>query len=576
MKKLTALLLSFFSVAIYAQQNVGIGTSSPNASAVLDITSSTKGVLIPRMTEDRRNAISNPAQGLLIYQTDGAVGFYVNKSTLPNIPNWSPLSEGGSFWSYQFNSTSNITNNNTGNIGIGVSVPAYLMDINGRIRLRHNNNTPGIWLNKSDNTEGTFIGMISDSVTGFWGNSSIGAWSMAVDVKNRRVGIDNSAPTAPLSFKNTDGNKIDFLYLGADARYGIGIKGPHLQYYTSGSNADHVFGYGSNTNFSEAMRIKGNGDVGIGTASPNAKLNVITNTGTALLATTSSISSSQPVVTVQGGTISLVTDKRVGVGTSTPQAQLEVSTDSRNILQLTNTASLAVNVLNSIYFKTGNTYTGMIETRGTATNAAAMSFLTSASSSPSGLTERLTIADNGNVGINTSNPAFKLDVFGRLRLRYNLVDGPAGLWFNKTDNTQGSFIGQYDDTNLGIWGPGASGSWKFLFDGNDGTVRIGTTQKASGYLVNVGGKVIAEEVRVQLRASWPDYVFAKDYKLAPLYELEEYIHSHQHLPGLQPAAQIEKEGADLGETQRKLVEKVEELTLYVIELKKEIDQLKSK
>ena len=58
----------------YAQ--VGIGTTTPDASAALDISATTKGLLMPRMTETLRNSISSPASGLMIYQTDGTVGFY--------------------------------------------------------------------------------------------------------------------------------------------------------------------------------------------------------------------------------------------------------------------------------------------------------------------------------------------------------------------------------------------------------------------------------------------------------------------------------------------------------------------
>jgi len=68
---LAALLLT---ATTYAQ--VGIGTTSPDASSALDITSTTKGLLIPRMTIEQRNLISFPAAGLMIYQTDGTVGFY--------------------------------------------------------------------------------------------------------------------------------------------------------------------------------------------------------------------------------------------------------------------------------------------------------------------------------------------------------------------------------------------------------------------------------------------------------------------------------------------------------------------
>lgn len=69
-------IVSILTISVHGQ--VGIGTNTPDASAVLDIQSSSnnKGILIPRMTQAQRNAISSPATGLMIFQTDGNVGFY--------------------------------------------------------------------------------------------------------------------------------------------------------------------------------------------------------------------------------------------------------------------------------------------------------------------------------------------------------------------------------------------------------------------------------------------------------------------------------------------------------------------
>jgi hypothetical protein len=96
---------------------------------------------------------------------------------------------------------------------------------------------------------------------------------------------------------------------------------------------------------------------------------------------------------------------------------------------------------------------------------------------------------------------------------------------------------------------------------------------ATGYSLSVDGKIMAEEVTVQNSTAWPDYVFANDYKLMPLDELEASINKNKHLPNIPAAAVVEKEGISLGQMNRKLMEKVEELTLYIIDLNKKNEAL---
>ena len=95
----------------------------------------------------------------------------------------------------------------------------------------------------------------------------------------------------------------------------------------------------------------------------------------------------------------------------------------------------------------------------------------------------------------------------------------------------------------------------------DGRVSIGTAFPATGYSLSVNGKIISSEVKVQLQANWPDYVFDKSYTRPSLSQLETFVTSNKHLPGIPTALEVKKEGIELGEMNRKLVEKVEELTL---------------
>jgi hypothetical protein len=94
-----ALLVS----SVWAQQNVGIGTNTPHPTALLELYSTSKGLLIPRMTQAERDAISSPATGLLIYQTDNTPGFYYWNGTAW-IPLLSSSSGSGLFWSLTGNS----------------------------------------------------------------------------------------------------------------------------------------------------------------------------------------------------------------------------------------------------------------------------------------------------------------------------------------------------------------------------------------------------------------------------------------------------------------------------------------
>ena len=87
------------------------------------------------------------------------------------------------------------------------------------------------------------------------------------------------------------------------------------------------------------------------------------------------------------------------------------------------------------------------------------------------------------------------------------------------------------------------------------------------------GLLQAKEVKVTL-SGWPDYVFGEDYKLISLGETEQFIKENGHLPGVPSAQEVEERGLSLGEMNARLMQKVEELTLHVIELQKQIDELK--
>ena len=117
-------------------------------------------------------------------------------------------------------------------------------------------------------------------------------------------------------------------------------------------------------------------------------------------------------------------------------------------------------------------------------------------------------------------------------------------------------------------------SRQFTFRNNgdlttSGSLGLGTAS-LSGYRLAVNGTIRAKEVRVN--TGWSDFVFEEDYSLPTLSEVESHIKAHKHLPDIPSAAEVEAEGVELGVISSKLLQKVEELTLYVIAQEKRINQ----
>lgn len=181
-------------------------------------------------------------------------------------------------------------------------------------------------------------------------------------------------------------------------------------------------------------------------------------------------------------------------------------------------------------------------------------------------TQHLFINESGNVGIGTTNAAAKLDVNffnpnGAIPQNGLLLQTTG---FYTAENAKNSYYLKTLDQG--------NGEVAFIVKGN-GQVGIGTDNIGSLKLA-VEGKIGARGVKVTV-AAFPDYVFDSTYQLRPLAHLEQYINQNKHLPGIPSAKEVEKEGGvELGDMNVKLLEKIEELTLYMIDLKKENEQMK--
>jgi hypothetical protein len=290
----------FFQAGFLQAQSVGIGTNTPNPAAQLDISSNSKGVLIPRMTDAERNAIVSPVQGLMIFNTSANSFQYYNGALWSNLthsgivagsPNRVPKFQG--LWGL---TPGMMTDNGT---GVSINATAALPDASALLDL--SSTSKGILVPRMATAQRNAIATPATSLLvydtdqmGFsfyngsaWTNlagSSNGQWNASgndlYNSNSGNVGIGTAAPLARLSVdssimvdqENSNQGFLDksALYFGSDKRVGI------VRSFLSGSSGRN--GLGFFTNNTRRMTIDSTGQVGIGTINPLQALHVNGNT----------------------------------------------------------------------------------------------------------------------------------------------------------------------------------------------------------------------------------------------------------------------------------------------------------
>ncbi|WP_320052043.1 hypothetical protein [uncultured Acetobacteroides sp.] len=279
------------------------------------------------------------------------------------------------------------------------------------------------------------------------------------------------------------------------------------------------------------------------------------------------------------------TAKDVGIGTSSPSniqgwgTVLDVRGSDHSKILTTNSANdLKMGIFNHTSWYGGGGFVGTESNHN-------LFFLTN-------YNVKMTILTNGFVGIGTSSPNSMLHIktpnyttkgiiieSDNAKLEYGnhaITLSSKPTWSNvpyiEWNNPQGlrqAYLG---------WDPSVFNLTLengYNFSINGGNVLIGKpTQVNPAYKLNVAGKVRADEITVN--TSGADFVFENGYNLRPLTEVEAYVKENKHLPDVAPAAEMQNNGVSIGEMNTKLLQKVEELTLYLIDKDKKIKELEGR
>ncbi|MCK4662166.1 MAG: hypothetical protein KAT68_04830 [Bacteroidales bacterium] len=461
---------------------------------------------------------------------------------------------------------------NDGNVGIGTNNPSAKLHIyDGIIKIDHSSYPLAYFMKSGALKAG--IGFTDELRFSVGSNGLITDTKMVIN-HSGYVGIGTENPINKLTIISESSNAAT-AFFGAEGTGTAGIyfdasngDGAGLDYASLIQKDDlsiELNNYGNNpinfrTNNNDRMTISGNGNVGIGTTSLYYKLDVAgTINATDIKINGQSISVGGSSVWSTSGSNIYRSNGNVGIGTNNPNLLLSVSSSTGggliSVIDTENDESSA-NPYLAYYYGTSPTRLGYVGYGSTGNNDLYVT------NDKGGLrfrdnTGEVMYVNGGNVGIGTTDPDYKLEVDAGQGKGIKLTTNhQPNTWGNALlIETQGS---QYTKA-ITVMGPDNTQTFRVLGNGE----------------TKIENKLYANEIEVKIGV-FPDFVFNKDYNLKSLDEVESFIKENKHLPDVPSENEVKENGLNLGEMDAILLQKIEELTLYIIEQNKRIEELESK
>lgn len=554
---------SVSSNAIPTNQNVGIGTTNPIAALHL-FTGSNAGMLSPRFILERNDQTNQAGLLTIGLSSNGfASGLLGGGSAYFKLEDPFGNSQNSDIGFSTNGSAAQFVIKHNGFVGVGTELPSANFHSIGTARLQSlpssTTNTAIVTSDANGNlalTNASTLFPVNNNGWNVVGSATTTALSVGIGTTSPTnaalhllTGTNPGMLSPNIKLDRNDGtNQAGLLTVGISSNgFTTGQLGGGSAYFKLedpyGNSQNSDMGFSTNGNAAQFV-IKHNGFVGVGTETPSANFHTV---GTARMENLPSSSTNTAVIT---------TDSSGNLSVSSVASIFTNSGWNLNGNAATSTDFIGTTNTNPLNFVVNNIKSMSLD------NGGNVSISTGGVSTYQKLYVETAKQNDGIMVNQTGNTAATLDL--------NASGGGGKRWsLHSTGNGNNQGAG-----HLLFW-DWTTNQEQMRIDSN-GSIVMGNVATPAGYKLYVQEGILTEKVKVAIASSaaWADYVFEDDYKLTPLNEVACFIEENNHLPNIPSADELQKDGIDLAQMQSLQMAKIEELTLYLIEMKKEIETLK--